>query len=138
MTKIVGTLGPKSRAVEIISSCLQVGMSCDLHFLLFNLGFRTTSGDIEFHQETLENLKMAIKSLKKLRVVFFVFMLSDTSNYDSHMKGYETNRFSLTSLLEEGRKWDIWWKSSCGTCLDKGSYRQSEKGTMKDLETKIH
>lgn len=27
MTKIVGTLGPKSRSVEIISGCLQAGMS---------------------------------------------------------------------------------------------------------------
>jgi hypothetical protein len=27
MTKIVGTLGPKSRSVEIISDCLNAGMS---------------------------------------------------------------------------------------------------------------
>ena len=27
MTKIVGTLGPKSRSVEVISGCLKVGMS---------------------------------------------------------------------------------------------------------------
>ena len=27
MTKIVGTLGPKSRTVEIISGCLKAGMS---------------------------------------------------------------------------------------------------------------
>ena len=27
MTKIVGTLGPKSRSVEIISDCLKAGMS---------------------------------------------------------------------------------------------------------------
>ncbi|KAL7172364.1 hypothetical protein ACSBR2_031955 [Camellia fascicularis] len=47
MPKIVGTLGPKSRSVEIISSCLNAGMS------------------VEYHQETLENLKAAIKSTKK-------------------------------------------------------------------------
>lgn len=27
MTKIVGTLGPKSRSVDVISSCLKAGMS---------------------------------------------------------------------------------------------------------------
>lgn len=27
MTKIVGTLGPKSRSVELISACLRAGMS---------------------------------------------------------------------------------------------------------------
>ncbi|KAH1097775.1 hypothetical protein J1N35_014696 [Gossypium stocksii] len=27
MTKIVGTLGPKSRSVEVISGCLNAGMS---------------------------------------------------------------------------------------------------------------
>lgn len=30
MTKIVGTLGPKSRSVEIISHCLKAGMSGNL------------------------------------------------------------------------------------------------------------
>jgi len=27
MTKIVGTLGPKSRSVDVISQCLEAGMS---------------------------------------------------------------------------------------------------------------
>nr|KAJ0190238.1 hypothetical protein LSAT_V11C800397970 [Lactuca sativa] len=61
MTKIVGTLGPKSRSVEIISSCLQAGMSV--------ARFDFSWGDMEFHQETLENLKMAIRSTKKLCAV---------------------------------------------------------------------
>ncbi|KAF3685977.1 putative pyruvate kinase, cytosolic isozyme-like isoform 2 [Capsicum annuum] len=50
MTKIVGILGPKSRSVEVISSCLEAGMS----------------GDNKYHQETLDNLKTSIKSTKKL------------------------------------------------------------------------
>lgn len=29
MTKIVGTLGPNSRSVEVISGCLKAGMSGD-------------------------------------------------------------------------------------------------------------
>nr|CBX25311.1 hypothetical_protein [Oryza brachyantha] len=56
MTKIVGTLGPKSRAVDTISACLKAGMA----------RFDFSWGDAEYHQETLENLKLAIKSTKKL------------------------------------------------------------------------
>lgn len=35
MTKIVGTLGPKSRSVEIISSCLESGMSGKISYYLY-------------------------------------------------------------------------------------------------------
>ncbi|KAB5519903.1 hypothetical protein DKX38_024222 [Salix brachista] len=52
MTKIVGTLGPKSRSVEVISGCLKAGMS-----------------GLIFHGETLENLKAAVKTTKKLCAV---------------------------------------------------------------------
>ncbi|KAE8671851.1 Detected protein of confused Function [Hibiscus syriacus] len=58
MTKIVGTLGPNSRSVEIISSCLKAGMSV--------ARFDFSWGDTEFHQETLENLMAAVKITKKL------------------------------------------------------------------------
>ncbi|XP_010243271.1 PREDICTED: pyruvate kinase 1, cytosolic-like [Nelumbo nucifera] len=61
MTKIVGTLGSKSRPVEIISGCLKAGMSV--------ARFDFSWGDIDYHQETLENLKMAVKSTKKLCAV---------------------------------------------------------------------
>ncbi|KAI4349043.1 hypothetical protein L6164_009691 [Bauhinia variegata] len=61
MTKIVGTLGPKSRTVEIISGCLKAGMSV--------ARFDFSWGDAEYHQETLETLKTAIKSTKKLCAV---------------------------------------------------------------------
>jgi pyruvate kinase len=61
MTKIVGTLGPKSRSVDVISSCLKAGMSV--------ARFDFSWGDADFHQETLENLKMAIKSSQKLCAV---------------------------------------------------------------------
>ncbi|KAK6943940.1 Pyruvate kinase, barrel [Dillenia turbinata] len=61
MTKIVGTLGPRSRSVEVISGCLKAGMSV--------ARFDCSWGDFEFHQETLENLKTAIKSTKKLCAV---------------------------------------------------------------------
>lgn len=61
MTKIVGTLGPKSQSVEIISGCLKAGMSV--------ARFDFSWGDAKFHQETLENLKTAVKSTKKLCAV---------------------------------------------------------------------
>ncbi|KAK4772275.1 hypothetical protein SAY86_014050 [Trapa natans] len=58
MTKIVGTLGQKSQAVDTIARCLEAGMSV--------ARFDFSWGDAAFHQETLENLKMAIKITKKL------------------------------------------------------------------------
>ncbi|CAK8543996.1 unnamed protein product [Lathyrus sativus] len=61
MTKIVGTLGPKSRSVDVISSCLKAGMSV--------ARFDFSWGGAEYHQETLENLKTAIKTTKKLCAV---------------------------------------------------------------------
>ncbi|KAF3434131.1 hypothetical protein FNV43_RR25234 [Rhamnella rubrinervis] len=61
MTKIVGTLGPKSRSVDIISDCLKAGMSV--------ARFDFSWGDTEYHQETLENLKKAIKNTQKLCAV---------------------------------------------------------------------
>ncbi|KAF8021847.1 hypothetical protein BT93_G2097 [Corymbia citriodora subsp. variegata] len=61
MTKIVGTLGARSRSADIISSCLKAGMSV--------ARFDFSWGNAEFHQETLENLKAAVKSTKKLCAV---------------------------------------------------------------------
>ncbi|XP_073267224.1 pyruvate kinase 2, cytosolic isoform X2 [Populus alba] len=58
MSKIVGTLGPQSRSVEIISNCLKAGMSV--------ARFDFSWGDTDYHQETLDNLKIAVKSTKKL------------------------------------------------------------------------
>ncbi|KAL2345163.1 hypothetical protein Fmac_006448 [Flemingia macrophylla] len=61
MTKIVGTLGPKSRSVDVISACLKAGMSV--------ARFDFSWGDPEYHQETLDNLKEAVKITKKLCAV---------------------------------------------------------------------
>ncbi|KAI7738263.1 hypothetical protein M8C21_014429, partial [Ambrosia artemisiifolia] len=61
MTKIVGTLGPRSRSVDIISGCLKAGMSV--------ARFDFSWGDSEIHQETLDHLRTAIKSTKKLCAV---------------------------------------------------------------------
>ncbi|KZV33828.1 pyruvate kinase, cytosolic isozyme-like [Dorcoceras hygrometricum] len=61
MTKIVGTLGPNSRSVEVISDSLKAGMSV--------ARFDFSWGDAEFHHETYENLKVAIKAANKLCAV---------------------------------------------------------------------
>ncbi|KAK4480401.1 hypothetical protein RD792_013473 [Penstemon davidsonii] len=61
MTKIVGTLGANSRSVEVISGCLKAGMSV--------ARFDFSWGDAEYHQETLENLQVAVKATKKLCAV---------------------------------------------------------------------
>ncbi|VFQ80269.1 unnamed protein product [Cuscuta campestris] len=58
MTKIIGTLGTKSRSVDTISECLKSGMSV--------ARFDFSWGDSEYHQETLENLKTASKNTKKM------------------------------------------------------------------------
>uniref|UniRef100_A0A1D1YGS9 Pyruvate kinase n=1 Tax=Anthurium amnicola TaxID=1678845 RepID=A0A1D1YGS9_9ARAE len=61
LTKIVGTLGPKSRSIEVIEACLTAGMSVarfDISWL-----------DADYHQETLDNLRKAAKNVKKLCAV---------------------------------------------------------------------
>ncbi|KAK1288071.1 hypothetical protein QJS10_CPB19g00046 [Acorus calamus] len=58
---LLGTLGPKSRSVEVLEQCLTAGMSVarfDFSWL-----------DSEYHQETLNNLRTAVKNVKKLCAV---------------------------------------------------------------------
>ncbi|KAJ4978222.1 hypothetical protein NE237_009002 [Protea cynaroides] len=61
LTRIVGTLGPKSRSVEVIEGCLKAGMS------VARFDFSGFNGT--YHQETLENLRTAVKNVKKLCAV---------------------------------------------------------------------
>lgn len=61
MTKIVGTLGPRSRSADVIAACLKAGMSV--------ARFDFSWGDAKYHLETLDNLRIAIKSTKKLCAV---------------------------------------------------------------------
>lgn len=61
LTKIIGTLGPMSRTVPILESLLQAGMSV--------ARFDFSWGDDKYHQETLENLKTAVKNTRRLCAV---------------------------------------------------------------------
>ncbi|KAJ7535333.1 hypothetical protein O6H91_12G028400 [Diphasiastrum complanatum] len=53
-TKIICTLGPKSRDVPILESLLHAGMNV--------ARFNFSHGSYEYHQETLENLKAAMQN----------------------------------------------------------------------------
>ncbi|KAG0556156.1 hypothetical protein M758_11G028900 [Ceratodon purpureus] len=61
LTKIIGTLGPHSRDVETIEALLMAGMSV--------ARFDFSWGDDAYHQETLENLKKAVKNTRRLCAV---------------------------------------------------------------------
>eukprot|EP01018_Ginkgo_biloba_P004254 Gb_29462 [translate_table: standard] len=81
LTKIVGTLGPESRSVEMIESCLKAGMSV--------ARFDFSWGDSGYHQETLENLRKAVKNTKKLCAVssLFFYPVFLASPFYSPIKG---------------------------------------------------
>ncbi|XP_068649071.1 pyruvate kinase 1, cytosolic-like [Aristolochia californica] len=61
LTKIIGTLGPKSRSVEVLSECLKAGMSV----ARFDFSWLND----EYHQETLDSLRAAMENVKKLCAV---------------------------------------------------------------------
>ncbi|KAJ7513362.1 hypothetical protein O6H91_24G002800 [Diphasiastrum complanatum] len=55
-TKIVCTLGPKSRDVPILEKLLEAGMNV--------ARFNFSHGTHEYHQETLDNLRIAMENTK--------------------------------------------------------------------------
>lgn len=61
MTKIIGTLGPQSHSVEVLEELLRAGMSV--------ARFDFSWGDAAYHQQTLDNLKKAVRSTRKLCAV---------------------------------------------------------------------
>ncbi|KAH9620886.1 hypothetical protein KSS87_011243 [Heliosperma pusillum] len=61
LTKVMATLGPKSHSVETIKACLKAGMSV--------ARFDFSCLDVDYHQETIDNLRIAVKSANKLCAV---------------------------------------------------------------------
>lgn len=61
LTKVMATLGPKSRSVETIEACLKAGMSV--------ARFDFSRLDTDYHQETIDNLRIAVRNTKKLCAV---------------------------------------------------------------------
>ena len=60
-TKIICTLGPKSRSVEILEELLLAGLSV--------ARFNFSHGSHEYHQETLDNLRIAMENTGKMCAV---------------------------------------------------------------------
>lgn len=60
-TKIVCTLGPSSRSVPMLEKLLRAGMNV--------ARFNFSHGSHEYHQETLENLKIAMQNTQILCAV---------------------------------------------------------------------
>jgi len=62
LTKIVGTLGPKSRSVEVIAGCLKAGMSgnCDYFTIWYviRLGFSLLVTDVSFFLQWLDSISL--------------------------------------------------------------------------------
>lgn len=84
LTKIVGTLGPNSRSIEIIEACLDAGMSVarfDFSWL-----------DDKYHQETLDNLRIAVKNKKRLCA-----LMLDTMGPQLQVYNYTGNEIKLVA-----------------------------------------
>ncbi|GAQ85010.1 pyruvate kinase [Klebsormidium nitens] len=75
-TKIIATVGNESRSVEKIEELLNAGMSV--------ARFDFSSGDAAYHQETLENLKAAVKTTKRLCSVMFDTVGPELQIYNSN------------------------------------------------------
>ncbi|CAI5463864.1 unnamed protein product [Closterium sp. Yama58-4] len=58
LTKVVGTVGGTSRSVEALEALLLAGMTV--------ARFDFSHGDAEYHQQTLDNLRIAMRRTKKL------------------------------------------------------------------------
>ncbi|KAG2439721.1 hypothetical protein HYH02_010599 [Chlamydomonas schloesseri] len=58
LTKLGCTLGPQSRSVEVLESLLRAGMTV--------ARFDFSWGSMEYHQETLDNLRIAMRNTKRL------------------------------------------------------------------------
>ncbi|KAH9604401.1 hypothetical protein KSS87_001852 [Heliosperma pusillum] len=102
MTKIVGTLGPRSQSVQIISGLLNAGMSV--------ARFDFSWGDAETHRQTLENLKIAVKATKKLCAVMLDTVGAEVQvvNKSGQAISLKENEFvTLTPNLEINASSDI-------------------------------
>jgi len=80
-TKIVCTLGPASRSVEMISRLLRAGMCV--------ARFNFSHGSHEYHQETLDNLRAAME----LTGILCAVML------DTKVRSFPTLALSSFSIL---------------------------------------
>ena len=99
MTKIVGTLRPKSQFVVVIADCLKVEMSV--------ARFDFSWCDPDYHQETLENLKDVVKSTKNLCVVMLDTVGAELLVVNKSEKSISlvANGFFCSDTQSRGEKW---------------------------------
>eukprot|EP00850_Spirogloea_muscicola_P000411 SM000002S05491 [mRNA] locus=s2:37683:43916:- [translate_table: standard] len=82
LTKIIGTLGNQSRSQDVLEELLTNGMSV--------ARFDFSQGDTKYHQETLDNLKKAVKATRKLCAVML-----DTVGPELQIMNSSENEISL-------------------------------------------
>ncbi|KAE8655815.1 Detected protein of unknown function [Hibiscus syriacus] len=104
----LGTLGPRSRSVDVISGCLKAGMSVARFDFLWH--------DPKCHQETLENLNAAVKLTKKIcavgatpKGVLKLMKLEGLTIYHvkSHLQKYRTSRYrpETSEAVDSNKEW---------------------------------
>ncbi|KAA0036916.1 pyruvate kinase 2, cytosolic-like [Cucumis melo var. makuwa] len=99
MTKIVGTVGPNSRSVQVISACFTAAMLGLVGFLS-NSPFVSSGPD--YHQETLENLKIAVKSTKKLCAEDGFVVLTPNQELEASSELLPINYGGLSKVVKKG------------------------------------
>ncbi|EOY09026.1 Pyruvate kinase family protein isoform 1 [Theobroma cacao] len=93
LTKIVGTLGPKSRSVEVIEACIKAGMSV--------ARFDFSGLDSDYHQETIDNLRIAVKSARKLCAVMLDTVGPELQVYNKTAKPIELKADEIVTITPD-------------------------------------
>ncbi|KAK6232104.1 hypothetical protein SCA6_002177 [Theobroma cacao] len=93
LTKIVGTLGPKSRSVEVIEACIKAGMSV--------ARFDFSGLDSDYHQETIDNLRIAGKSARKLCAVMLDTVGPELQVYNKTAKPIELKADEIVTITPD-------------------------------------
>ncbi|XVF56264.1 hypothetical protein PTKIN_Ptkin06aG0105200 [Pterospermum kingtungense] len=96
LTKIVGTLGPKSRSVEVIDACLKAGMSV--------ARFDFSGLDSDYHQETIDNLRIAVKSARKLCAVMLDTVGPELQVYNKTSNPIELKADDIVTITPDATK----------------------------------
>ncbi|KAL0534824.1 hypothetical protein IC582_029120 [Cucumis melo] len=107
MTKIVGTVGPNSRSVQVISACFTAAMLGLVGFLSNSpfvsiAWFDFSWGSPDYHQETLENLKIAVKSTKKLCAEDGFVVLTPNQELEASSELLPINYGGLSKVVKKG------------------------------------
>eukprot|EP00898_Chlorokybus_atmophyticus_P001293 jgi/Chlat1/2164/Chrsp17S08746 len=101
-SKIVCTLGPATRSVQVLEALLKTGMTV--------ARFDFSYGSHEYHQETLDNLREAMKNTRKLCAVMLDTRgpeITVTKNSDDVISVEKDQLLTLTSDLTQKASKDV-------------------------------